>query len=52
MKTVRESCEPVIEPRFREYRLDGLPILAVEIPIGRDKPYTMKQGNRKVLDRV
>lgn len=41
-KMVRDSCEPSIEPSFKEYELDGFPVLAVEIPIGQDKPYMLK----------
>ena len=41
-KMIRDSCEPSIEPSFKEYELDGFPVLAVEIPIGQDKPYMLK----------
>ena len=41
-KMIRDSCEPSIEPSFKEYELDGFPVLAVEIPIGQDRPYMLK----------
>jgi ATP-dependent DNA helicase RecG len=42
IKTIRDSCEPLVEPTFREYELDGYPILSIEINSGLDKPYVMK----------
>jgi len=42
LKTVRDSCEPLVEPTFKEYELDGYPILSIEIPSGQDKPYLVK----------
>ena len=41
-KTIRDSCEPLVEPTFKEYELDGYPILSIEIPTGQDRPYLMK----------
>jgi hypothetical protein len=41
-KMIRDTCEPTIEPSFKEYELDGFPVLAVEIPIGQDKPYMLR----------
>ncbi len=42
IKRIRDSCEPLIEPKFRNYALDGHDILAVEIQQGLDKPYMIK----------
>lgn len=42
LQLIRDSCEPAIEPAFKEYVLENYPILVVEIPIGQDKPYMLK----------
>jgi len=42
IKMIRDTCEPIIEPSFKDYELDGFPILAIEIPSGQDRPYVLK----------
>lgn len=42
LKRIRDSCEPLIEPQFRKYNLDGHDMVAVEVTSGPDKPYMLK----------
>jgi hypothetical protein len=45
LKMIHDSCEPPITPRFEIHKdVQGLPIMALEIKSGDDKPYLLKKN--------
>jgi len=38
---IHGNCDPVIEPKIERAQINGIPILIIRIPEGKDKPYIL-----------